>query len=143
MGHRMKIMGNSSQIVMDERSITNVKFSSDTPNDSNARATDYGMSVKVYGKMLYTLGGEGNDQTLEVAKWSQIPSYKADCYRAFEVDVVAASQVVRKFSLPEAFVVEYSETLDDETGVGEFYLHVKQKKDQNKLVAIEGGFGAE
>lgn len=143
MGHRLKIVGNSETVVMDERAITKVIFNSDTPNDSNARATDYGLSVEIFGKMLYTLGGEGNDQTLAVSKWSQVPSYKADCYRVFEVEVIAASQVVRKFTLSEAFVVEYSETLDDESGVGEFYLHVRQKKDQNTLVAIDGGFGAE
>jgi len=142
MGHRLTIAGSSATIVMDERAITNVVFDSDTPNDSNARATDYGMSLKVSGKMLYTVGAGDNDQTLALADWSQVPSYKADCYRNVEVDVISASQVVRKFTLPEAFVVEYTETLDDESGVGTFYIHMKQKKDQNATVAIDGGFGA-
>jgi len=31
--------------------------------------------------------------------------------------------------------------MDDETGVGTFYLHIKQKKDENDAVKIEGGYG--
>lgn len=141
MGHRVQVTGNSGTVSFDERAITSVKFDSDTPDDSNARATDYGMSVKIYGKMLYSVGGVESDQTLGLAAWSQVPSYKADCYRKVEVEIVSASQVVRKFTLPDAFVVEYTETLDDESGVGTFYIHVKQKKDMNQSVAIDGGFG--
>ena len=142
MGHRVTITGSSATVMMDERAITKVEVDSNTPNDSNARATDYGMSVKIHGKMLYSVGAGDNDQTLALAAWSQVPSYKSDCYRAVQVEVISASQVVRKFTLPDAFVVEYSETLDDESGVGTFYIHVKQKKDQNAQVAIDGGFGA-
>ena len=108
MGHRLTIAGSSATIVMDERAITNVVFDSDTPNDSNARATDYGMSLKVSGKMLYTVGAGDNDQTLALADWSQVPSYKADCYRNVEVDVISASQVVRKFTLPSALLLRRS-----------------------------------
>ena len=42
--------------------------------------------------------------------------------KAVKVDVVSASQIVRQVTLPNAFVMEYSEELDDETGVGQFYL---------------------
>lgn len=142
MGHRLKVTGSAGEVSMDERAITKVTFDCDTPDDSNARATDQGMSLKVHGKMLYAVGGGGDDQTLALANWSQVPSHKADCYRKAEIEVISASQVVRKFTLTEAFVVEYTETLDDESGVGEFYLHMKQKKDQNAQVAIDGGFGA-
>lgn len=72
-----------------------------------------------------------------------MPSESADSYRNVQIEVVSASQVVRQFTLPNAFVMEYSESLDDENGVGEFYLHVKQKKDKTKSVSIEGGFGGE
>ena len=101
------------------------------------------LSIKVWGKMLYSLGGKEADGTLNTAKWSQVPSEKADCYRNAQLDVVAASQMVRQYTLPDAFVMEYSEELDDETGVGTFYLHMKQKKDQNASVKRVGGFGAE
>ena len=143
MGFRMKITGGPEEIAFDERSITKVDFDSISPSDSNARATDFGLTVKVWGKMLYKLGGEGSDATLELAKWSQVPSEKADCYRNAEITVVSAGQVVRQFTLPNAFVVEYSEEVDDESGVGTFYINMKQKKDENAVAKIEGGFSGE
>ena len=39
--------------------------------------------------------------------------------------------------------MEYTEELDDETGVGIFYIHMKQKKDENAKVEINGGFDGE
>ena len=143
MGFRLSVTGGAEQIALDEKSIRNVIFGSESAVDSNARATDYGLSVRVWGKMLYKLGGEGSDATLELAKWSQVPSEKADCYRSAEVTVVSAGQIVRQFTLPNAFVVEYSEEVDDESGVGTFYINMKQKKDENAAAKIEGGFGGE
>ena len=139
MGFRLEIDG-SGPVKLSERCIKNVKFRSEIPEDSNARATDNGASLKIWGKMLYKLGGEGNDGTLGLSKWSVVPSEKADCYRSVAVEVVSAGQVVRKYEVPNAFVMEYSEEMDDETGVGTFYLHVKQKKDENDKVKIEGGY---
>lgn len=142
MGFRLKIDG-LGPVELNERQIKNVKVCSEIPNDSNARATDNGVSLKIWGKLLFSLGAQASDQTLNMAKWSQVPSESADCYRTVEVQVISASQVVRTVTLPNAFVMEYEEALDDETGVGEFYLHVKQKKDLTELVTIDGGFGNE
>lgn len=142
MGFRLEIDG-SGPVKLSERCIKNVEFRSEIPADSNARATDNGASLKIWGKMLFSLGGEEQDSTLNLAKWSVVPSESADSYRKVKVDVISASQVVRQITLPNAFVMEYSESLDDKTGVGEFYLHVKQKKDKTTDTAIEGGFGGE
>ena len=113
MGFRMKISGGAEDIVFDERSITKVDFCSSSPADSNARATDFGLTAKV------------------------------DCYRSAEITAVSAGQIVRQFTLPNAFVMEYSEEVDDESGVGTFYIQMKQKKDENGAAKIEGGFGGE
>lgn len=139
MGFRLKIDG-AGPVELSERAIKSVEFLSEIPEDSNARATDNGAALKIWGKMLYSLGAEVQDSTLNLAKWSQVPSESADCYRNVEVAVVSAGQIVRNITLPDAFVMEYSESLDDENGVGEFYLHVKQKKDVTGKVAIDGGF---
>ncbi len=143
MGFRMKITGGPEDITFDERSIINANFKSVSALDSNARATDFGLTIEIWGKMLYKLGGEGSDSTLGLAKWSAVPSEKADCYRNAEVTVVSASQVVRQFILPDAFVTSYKEEVDDESGVGTFYICMKQKKDENAAAKIEGGFGGE
>ncbi len=139
MGFRLTIDG-SSPVNLSERCVTNVEFRSEIPEDSNARATDNGAAMKIWGKMLFSLGAEAEDSTVNLAQWSVVPSDSADCYRKVQVDVVAAGQIVRQFTLPNAFVMEYSEEQDDETGVGTFYLHVKQKKDLTDQTTIEGGF---
>lgn len=141
MGFRLTVSGEAENVSLDERTIKSVIFSSDSATDSNARATDFGITVKITGKMLFKLGADGDDGTLGLSKWSQVASEQADCYRNAQIDVVSAGQVVRKYIIPNAFVMEYEEDLDDETGVGTFYLHLKQKKDENGDVKIEGGYG--
>ncbi len=139
MGFILKVDG-AGPVELNERQVSNVEFCSDIPADSNARATDNGAYLKIWGKLLFSLGAELEDQTVNLALWSQVPSESADCYRSVQVSVVSAGQIVRDITLPNAFVVEYSESIDDEHGVGEFYLHVKQKKDVTSNVAIDGGF---
>ena len=141
MGFRLEIDG-AGPVKLTERAITRVEFGSEIPQDSNARATDNGAALKIWGKLLFALGGQEQDSTLNLAQWSLVPSESADSYRTVKVDVISASQVVRQITRPNAFVMEYSEELDDETGVGSFYLHVKQKKDQTAKVAIDGEFSA-
>jgi len=143
MGFRLNVTGGTEQIALDEKSIKNVVFDSESAVDSNARATDFGVSMKIWGKMLYKLGGDGSDGTLELSKWSVVPSERADCYRNAAVEVVSAGQIVRRYEVANAFVMEYSEEMDDETGVGTFYLHIRQKKDENDKVKIEGGYAGE
>ncbi len=141
MGIRFSVAG-SELADFDERSIVNAEFLSESPRDSNAKATDYGIGLKVWGKVLYTVGGD-TDDVLKLARWSQIPSESADCYRIAELSVISAGQVVRKYRIPNAFVLEYSEKADDVRGIGEFYIHIRQKKDQNRDAAVEGGYAGE
>lgn len=64
----------------------------------------------------------------------------SDCYRKVTVEVIAASQVVRKYSYPNAFVVDYKEDYGDVEGIGTFKLIMKQKKDKMAQVSVEGGY---
>lgn len=81
MGFRLAVSGGAENINLDEKTIQKVTFSSDSATDSNARATDFGIAVKITGKMLYKVGADGEDGTLGLSKWSQVPSEQADCYR--------------------------------------------------------------
>lgn len=54
--------------------------------------------------------------------------------------MIAASQVVRKYSYPNAFVVDYKEDYGDVEGIGTFKLIMKQKKDKMAQVSVEGGY---
>ena len=139
MGFRVKVEG-ADTIDLSIESILNVEFKTDTPHDSNARSTDLGSSLVIEGKILTPVDGEAADQTIKLAQWSLVTAEKADCYRNIKVDVISASQVVRQFTLPNAYVVDYKESYGDTEGVGTFKLYVKQKKDKIAKVKFEGGF---
>lgn len=140
MGFRVKVEG-ADTVDLGIENILTVEFKTDTPQDSNARSTDLGVTLKITGKILAAVDGEAADQTMKLAQWSLVPAEVADCYRNVVVDVISASQVVRQINFPNAFVVDYTESFGDEEGVGTFYLYLKQKKDKTANVAFEGGFG--
>ena len=121
MGFRLKIEGNES-VSLRETNIINVEFTADIPHDSNARSTDLGSTLLITGKILAAVDGETADNTSKLARWSLVSAENADCYRTVQVDVIAASQVVRQITLPNAFVVDYKEDFTDETGTGVFTL---------------------
>lgn len=139
MGFTLKVDGPSS-IELGTTSITGVKFRTDIPVDSNARSTDMGSTVEISGKILTAVDGDPFDGTKQLGLWALVPAEKSDCYRNVTIEVIAASQVVRKYSYPNAFVVDYKEDYGDVEGIGTFTLVIKQKKDKMSQVAVEGGY---
>jgi len=139
MGFTLKVEG-ASTIELGTTSITSVKFKTDIPADSNARSTDMGSTVEITGKILTAVDGDPFDSTRQLGLWSLVPAEKSDCYRNVSIEVIAASQVVRKYSYPNAFVVDYKEDYGDAEGIGTFTLMIKQKKDKMAQVAVEGGY---
>ncbi len=121
MGFKLKVEGPSA-IELGTTSIISVKFGADIPHDSNARSTDLGSTIEITGKILTALDGEAFDSTKQLGLWSLVPAEKADCYRKATIEVIAASQVVRKYTFPNAFVVDYREDYGDMEGVGTFRL---------------------
>jgi len=122
--------------------VTGVEYCIDTPGDSNARSKDMKGTAVITGKILTGLDGAVVDQSIKASQWSLVTADKADAYRAFSVDVIAAGQVVRQVIFPSAFCVDYQEDLDDETGAGSFRMFVRQKKDKLAEIQINGGFAA-
>ena len=139
MGFRVKVTGGNDVEFMEDV-ITGVEFISDTPDASNARSTDLGLMLKIVGRINFSLGAETDDPTVELANWSLMPSDQADCYRSVEVQIINCGQVVRQYTYPNAFVMDYTEDLNDEEGVGTFTIHLKQKKDLNPKVELKGNF---
>lgn len=139
MGFTLKVEGPST-IELGTTSLISVKFRTDIPVDSNARSTDLGSTVEITGKILTAVDGDPFDSTRQLGLWSLVPAEKADCYRNVSIEVIAASQVVRKYSYPNAFVVDYKENYGDVEGIGTFTLVIKQKKDKMSLIAVEGGY---
>lgn len=139
MGFTLKVEG-PNEISLGTTSITGVKFGADIPLDSNARSTDLGSTLTITGKILTAVDGDPFDATKQIGQWSLVTAEKSDCYRKAVVEVIAASQVVRKYTFPNAFVVDYQEDYGDAEGVGTFTLIIKQKKDKMAQVAVEGGY---
>lgn len=139
MGFTLKVEG-PNEISLGTTSITGVKFGADIPLDSNARSTDLGSTLTITGKILTAVDGDPFDATKQIGQWSLVPAEKSDCYRKAVVEVIAAFQVVRKYTFPNAFVVDYQEDYGDAEGVGTFTLIIKQKKDKMAQVAVEGGY---
>ena len=137
MGFTLKVEGNTT-IELGTTSITGVKVSTDIPQDSNARSTDLGSTITVTGKILTAVDGDPFDATRQLGLWALVPA--ENCYRKVTVEVIAASQVVRKYSYPNAFVVDYKEDYGDVEGIGTFKLIMKQKKDKMAQVSVEGGY---
>ena len=134
MGFRVKIEG-AETIDLSIESIETVKFTTDTPKDTNARSKDVGTT-------LTAVDGDPFDSTRKMGTWSLVPAEKADSYRKVTVEVIAADQVIRKITYPNAFVINYTEKFGDTEGIGTFELVVRQKKDKLKLVTVEGGYSA-
>jgi len=139
MGFTLKVEGNST-IELDTTSVTGIKVKTDIPLDSNARSTDLGSTVTITGKILTAVDGDPFDSTRQLGLWALVPAENSDCYRKVTIEVIAASQVVRKYSYPNAFVVDYKEDYGDLEGVGIFTLVLKQKKDKMSQISVEGGY---
>lgn len=119
--------------------VTAVIYDTDTPNDSNARSTDLGMTLTITGKIRANIAGVA-DETVKLPAWALVPAEDAQCYGKVSVDVISGGMVVRQIIMDTAYVVAYKETFGDESGVGTFELVVKQKKDMNANVEYQGGF---
>jgi len=138
MGFKVKIEANDT-IALGSETVTNVKFVTDTPNDSNARSTDLGLELVISGKIRANVAGVA-DETIKLPVWALVPASSAQCYGKVTVDVISAGKEVRQIIMDTAYVVSYKESFSDETGVGEFVLQLRQKKDMNNKVQYLGGF---
>ena len=141
MGFRIKIEGGPETIELSKTNVISVEYLMETPDDSNAKSTDVATTVEIVGRILTAVDGDGPNHTIKLAQWSNISAEQADCYRKLSVEVLNASQIVRKLFLPNAFVVDYSENFANDDGTGTFRLKARQKKDKIENVTVEGGYG--
>lgn len=141
MGFELKVEGGPGSFDLGFETITSVKYISDSPDDSNARSNDVSLSVEIKGKIITALDGD-EYKTVELAKWSVIPVEDPNCYGQVTVTYVNAGMVVREIKLPNAFMVSYKETFNNQEGVGEFVAVIRQKKDKNAQFECAGSFSA-
>lgn len=140
MGFRLSLKGNNEEILLEKENITDVKFSSDTADSSNARSTDINIGLEIQGKVIPSIGSEMEDDSRKLLKWSMVSSEELDAYRNLELEIISAGKVVRKINMPNTFVIDYIENFNDKSGNGTFLLKVKQKKEKIKDISVEGGY---
>ena len=123
-----------------QETVESVKFLTNIPLDSDARAKDTGATIVITGKTRTAADGDLTDSTLKAAKWSHVPAESADAYQKVNIKTIAAGQTVREITYPDAFVISYAEHYDDETGVGTFTMTLRQKKDKLDQIQVAGGY---
>lgn len=139
MGFKVKIEAKET-IELGLETVETVTFDTDTPNDSNARSTDLGMSLLITGKIRASILSAEADNTVKLPAWALVPAEDADCYGKVTVSVISGGKMVREITMDSAYVISYSESFADETGIGTFKLLVRQKKDKNGAVSYQGGY---
>ena len=120
MGFKVVIKGNNDEIVLEKDRVLDVRYISDTPNDSNARATDLNVSLEISGKVT----NEKDDMTKKLCSWSLVPSESQDAYKDL------------------TFEVDYEESFNVKNGTGVFRILLRQKKEKISSIAVEGGYSA-
>lgn len=144
MGFRLNLKGVNESILVGKDNISQVRFISDTTDNSNARSTDINVGLDIEGKIISSVGtSQEDDVTKKLLLWSLVSAEETDAYKQAILEVVSAGNVLRKFTFNNAFIVDYIENYDDKTGNGTFLLKLRQKKEKIKEIIIEGGYQSE
>lgn len=102
-----------------EECIEHVTFNVDTPSYNEMRH-DSKNSMIITGKI------DTDEVTTFLYKWALLPATNPDCYKKITVEYTKDNQLVRKVCFSKAFVVDYSESYSNYSGVGTFTLYVRQ-----------------
>jgi len=135
----LRVTGKNRVIEIDQKHITDIEYVVITPGDSNARSTDVIYKLIVTGRIIPEIGGTAGEPVLELDKWSRVYN-GPDLYRSVQAGYSAEGIKIREYYLNKAFVQDYREEYNDQSGTGTFVIELCQKKDHNKLVTVEGGF---
>jgi len=114
--------------------ITDITFTAKIPPESNARSTDLKAQLVIKGKISFMDGRTFmKDNMQKIAEWSLVKPSLADSYKSVTLEYMHAG-APRKYELPSAFVISYTETFGKTDGT--FELILKQKEDMIGEVAI-------
>ncbi|MCL2815619.1 MAG: membrane-associated protease 1 [Oscillospiraceae bacterium] len=115
--------------------ILEVEFVSKIPDASNARSTDLKVLVTIKGRISFMDGNVAMPNNMrDIAKWSLVKPSLLESYKEVTLEYMHAA-VTRKYTLPQAFVISYTESFGKTDGI--FTLVLKQKEDQVADVTIE------
>lgn len=128
-------------------SSVNVKgfdFKTSVEENSSTRTSDFTVDLKVTG----IITDSTEDVTIELAKWSLVGNAtEGEGIRPVELidtntdDENAASVVVvRKYNLPNCFVVSYDEAIVSDATGRTFTAHLRQVKSLSANASVEGSY---
>ena len=137
MGFTLKIEGNES-LFYGENIVQMVTASLDTPNNVRAKSTQMCLTLQIAGKLQADDNDSLNSQTVKLFEWSMIPPEEEDVYRTVTVEFNHGGQCFRRITLDTAFVVDYDERYSTSSGVGDFFMTIRQKSDVLKGAKVEG-----
>lgn len=137
MGFTLKIEGNES-LFFGENIVQMVTASLDTPNNVRAKSTQMCLTLQIAGKLQADDNDSLNSQTVKLFEWSMISPEEEDVYRTVTVEFNHGGQCFRRITLDTAFVVDYDERYSTSSGVGDFFMTIRQKSDVLKGVKVEG-----
>jgi hypothetical protein len=103
-----------------EGCIEHVSFCTETTNDYNSRHTSPRNSMIITGKI------DTEEKTASLYKWALLSGTNPDCYKEITVEQYQKELLVRKVTFSKAFVIDYSESYSNYSGVGTFTLYVRQ-----------------
>jgi hypothetical protein len=135
-------IGGPEPIELGGKIVNRLEFSVDTPSDSSARSTDQYTQLIMGGQINPSVGSADTEPTVAIDRWAAVPDDRIDAYRPVEATVIESGVVLRRYKLPNAFVVDYKVEYKDVEGIGVFTLILRQKKDETKKVTVEGGFAS-
>ena len=142
MAYTLKAEG-ANPFILNEETVETLRFENTSSDNSNARARDTYQTISVKGRIRSDAGEAARDETICTAKWSLVPAVNQTAYQKITATAIAAGQTTRKYEFTQGFVVCYSESFTDKSGVGSFSLVVRQKKDQLEHVQVSGGYAAD
>lgn len=135
MKYEVKISGPVSvELSADE--VTGIKFSSDSPDDANARSSELTLSATVEGKILYDALSAVQSDLL--AAWAVKDHETESDYATVEITCIGANaSVARKVTLTSAFLAAYNESFNGNSSIGRFKAVFKQVKTKNSAFTVE------
>jgi len=114
--------------------ILEVKFVSKIPESSNARSSDIVVFLTIKGRISFMESKTlMKDNMKNIAEWSLVRPSLVNSYKKVTLEYIHAG-APRKYEIPQAFLISYTENFGRTDGT--FELVLKQKEDYVDDVTI-------
>ncbi len=129
MGIIFEVIKDGEKIIsLSKHSIKNIKFLADTDVTLDPKFNDITRDIILRGDINADKTGEEIDSVRLLANWAIVPEY-CECYCDATVKITnARGDLVKEEKFKDMFVVNYIEKFDDDSGHGDFYIHIRERE---------------